>query len=126
MSYATAPVVRSAPKRGRAGSAYHAAVQAVRQRAMAGEPCHFHNLNPDCPGYWDWTLHHNHRAAFTAHHLVRLMDGGVPVPDPRLMAPAHRSCNAWDGLRHQNHVRRIQRHAIIGARRRQERTSRQW
>lgn len=96
-----------APHRGRAGTAYQDACAVVRKRAEAGEPCYFWRQPhyEDCPGGFDWTLHAlfpNHRWAFTAHHLHRLMDGGPPVPDPALMAPAHRACNARDGLRAQN------------------------
>ena len=109
MSYAATNRTRRsshAPKRGRDGSAYHAAVSTVRQRALAGEPCHFWRKRPQCPGRFDWRLHHNHPYAFTAHHLDHLMHGGPAVADPNRMAPAHRACNAWDGLRQQNARRR--------------------
>ena len=111
MSYRTQPA-RSAPKHGRQGTEYIAAVQAVRDRAAAGEPCYFW-ADPRCPhhpptghysdaGRFDLDLPHQHRNAFTAHHLNRLMDGGQPVPDPTHMAPAHRGCNSRDGLTAQN------------------------
>jgi hypothetical protein len=94
---------RPSPRSGRQGAEYRAATAEVRERAKGGEPCWFWGRDPDCPGPgWDWRLGHNHRDAFTAHHLNRLMDGGEAVPDSRLMAPAHRGCNARDGLRAQN------------------------
>lgn len=105
MSYATQRP-RPAPKNGRDGPAYRAACAVVRERAQRGEHCYFEGRHPECPGgYFDLALPHNHRHAFTAHHIRRLMDGGVPVPDPRLMYPAHRGCNARDGLQAQNALR---------------------
>jgi hypothetical protein len=103
MSYAKQPP-HPAPHRGRTGTTYRQATQAIRQRAKQGEPCYFYNQPgyEDCPGGWNWQLHHNNPWAYTTHHLHRLMDGGHPTPDPRLMAPAHRACNARDGLRAQN------------------------
>jgi hypothetical protein len=119
--------VVSGPKSGRQGARYRAATAQVRSRAQQGEACWFWGRDPHCPcpGF-PWDAHHNHPLAFTAHHLDRLMDGGDPVPDPRLMVPAHRSCNARDGLRAQNE-RRMAR-ATVAATYRQlyEATSRQW
>lgn len=110
------------------GAAYNRATAEVRKRAKAGEICCFWGVRPECPGpWWDWSLPHNDPAAFTAHHLNRLMDGGVAVPDSRFMAPAHRGCNAWDGLRAQN-ARRAGRHlpASAAAGVVPERTSQRW
>jgi hypothetical protein len=105
MSYATQRA-QPAPKSGRVGAEYRAAVKAVRERAAIGEPCYFWGTNPKCPGpRINLTLPTNHRHAFTAHHIDRLMDGGHPTPDPRHMAPAHRGCNSWDGLKAQNERR---------------------
>jgi hypothetical protein len=123
MPYATQRP-RPGPYRPR-GPAYRTAVAQVRARAQAGEVCWFWQRDPQCtrPGF-DWTLHPNHVWAFTAHHLERVMDGGHPEPDPRLMAPAHRGCNARDGLRAQN-ARRAGRR--LGRWTHQpERTSRVW
>jgi hypothetical protein len=100
-----------------------AAETTVRQRAQAGEPCWFW-LQPgyeDCPGGWDWQLHHNHPLGYTTHHLHRLMDGGDATPQAEDMAPAHRRCNARDGLKAQN-ARRSGRHLTSHA----ERTRRPW
>jgi hypothetical protein len=100
MPYATQP--HASGRQGHKSAAYNQAVAEVRQRAQAGEVCWFYQIRPECHGMWDWSLDSNDGWAFTAHHLDRLMDGGPPVPDPRLMVPAHRGCNAWDGLRAQN------------------------
>ena len=100
-----APGTGHGSKSGRTGAAYRAAWAAVRDRAIQGEPCYFGRIYPSCPMGWDWTLPYNHAWAFTAHHLHRIMDGGAPVPDPSLMVPAHRSCNARDGLQAQNNRR---------------------
>jgi len=95
---------RPARPRGDGGGRYRAAARrvaaAVRARAEAGEQCWFHGRPgyEQCPGGFDWTLHPSARWAYTAHHLDRLMHGGVPDPDPARMAPAHRSCNSRDGL----------------------------
>jgi hypothetical protein len=115
-----------APHNGRTGTAYLEATQVVRQRAQAGEPCYFWHQPgyEDCPGGWNWNLHHNHPYAYTTHHLHRLMDGGHPTPDPALMAPAHRACNARDGLRAQN-ARRAGVHLTPGQLQ-PERTSQAW
>jgi hypothetical protein len=105
MSYA-----RQRPQPGPRGyeeSKYRKAAGEVRKRAQAGEPCWFWGRDPGCPSpSWDWRLNHNHRHAFTVHHLNRLMDGGEIVADSRLMVPAHRGCNARDGLKAQN-ARRV-------------------
>jgi hypothetical protein len=100
-----APGTGHGSKSGRTGAAYRAAWLAVRGRAQQGEPCYFRHTYPQCPGGWAWDLPYNHAWAFTAHHLHRIMDGGSPVPDPAMMVPAHRSCNARDGLQAQNHRR---------------------
>jgi hypothetical protein len=100
MPYADQPV-RSGPARKR-GPGYDMAVAEVRRRAQQGEGCFFRGVCPMCPGVWDWGLPSNHGDAFTAHHLHRVMEGGSVVVDPALMAPAHRRCNAWDGLTAQN------------------------
>ncbi len=106
MSYKTQRP-RPAPHNGRQGAAYQTACAEVRKRAKQGEPCHFWQQPgyEDCPGGWNWNLPPNHRWAYTTHHLHRLMDGGHPIPDPALMAPAHRACNARDGLIAQNNRR---------------------
>jgi hypothetical protein len=103
MAYRDRPA-QSAPRRGRGGAAYRRAVDEVRQRVADGEVCWFYRRPgfEECPGWINLDLHHQDRWAFTAHHLHRLMDGGGAVVDPRLMAPAHRACNASDGLRAQN------------------------
>lgn len=90
---------------GRTGSDYAAAVAVVRARAKEGEGCYM------CGGGFNWDLPYNHRAAFTAHHLDRLMDGGSPVCSPDRMAPAHRGCNGRDGLIAMNQRRNAQRRA---------------
>lgn len=100
-----APGTGHGSKSGRTGAGYRAAWLAVRGRAQQGELCYFRHTYTQCPGAWNWDLPYNHAWAFTAHHLHRIMDGGAPVPDPALMVPAHRSCNARDGLRAQNHRR---------------------
>lgn len=108
MSYATHRRrygAASAPKAGRTGAAYRAAIAEVRTRARRGEPCCF------CGGGFDWALHHNDARAFTAHHGARLMEGGAPVPDPSTMFPAHRACNSRDGLQAQNQRRRTHQQA---------------
>lgn len=66
--------------------------------------CHFHGMAgfDRCPGRIDLALPTQDRWAFTAHHLQRLMDGGQPNVGVDDLAPAHRSCNAADGLRAQN------------------------
>jgi hypothetical protein len=102
MSYARQPSMH-APNRGRDSQAYRRASAVVRQRAANGEPCYFWGRHPQCPHPWiNLQLPSQHRHAFTAHHLDRLMDGGTVLPDPTLMAPAHRGCNARDGLMAQN------------------------
>lgn len=78
---------------------------AIRARAAAGEPCYFHHRPgyEQCPGRIDLRLDGRvDRWAFTVHHLVRIMDGGPAVPHTALAAPAHRACNARDGLLQQN------------------------
>lgn len=117
-----------APKAGRQGAAYRRAVAQVRGRAKNGEPCWFWGTRPECPGpVWDWTLDPKRDpAAFTAHHLHRIMDYGDPIPDSRFMVPAHRGCNAWDGLRAQNDRRAGRTHPIPLGDPLPERTSRSW
>lgn len=98
------PYARQPPHPGPRRPTNRTAETAVRARAQAGEPCWFWRQAgyEDCPGGWDWTLHHNHPLAYTTHHLHRLMDGGNATPQPDDMAPAHRRCNARDGLKAQN------------------------
>lgn len=115
MPYAEQPreLTHNAPHAGRNGAAYRAAVDVVRERARRGERCWFwrkpgHQCSPR--GIIDLRAHYQSRWGFTAHHLDRIMDGGVAVPDPRRMAPAHRGCNARDGLLAQN-ARRAARRA---------------
>ncbi len=91
-------------KRGRDTRAYRRLVEEVRDRVRHGEPCYL------CGDPIDLTLYWRSGGAFTSHHLARLMDGGAAVPDPALMVPAHRACNARDGLRAQN-ARRAARKA---------------
>lgn len=105
MSYANQRP-RHAPNRGRDSQPYRRACVEVRKRAKRGERCWFWGKDPHCPAPgFDWTLPANHRWAFTTHHLDRLMDGGHVLPDPGMMVPAHRGCNARDGLRAQNQRR---------------------
>lgn len=78
-------------------------IAAVRARAATGEPCYFHQ-HPACPGPINLAITRG-RWAFTVHHLNRIMDGGPLVPHPALAAPAHRACNARDGLSAQNRRR---------------------
>jgi hypothetical protein len=113
--------------RGYEGAKYREAAGEVRKRAQAGESCWFWGRDPACPSPgWDWQLDHNHRYAFTVHHLNRLMDGGEMIPDSRLMVPAHRGCNARDGLKAQNARRTgIPGHTVIPGVT-LERTSRTW
>lgn len=113
MSYARQPP-RPGPRRGSRSQEIRAA-QPVRARAMAGEPCYFWGRYgyDDCPGGWNWALPWNHRWAFTVHHLHRVMDGGQVIAHPDHMAPAHRACNARDGLRAQN-ARRAGIHLVSG------------
>lgn len=116
----------SGPTNGRTGAQYEAIKAEVRARAEQGEACYFWGINPNCPyPYFDWALPHNDRHAFTVHHLHRIMDGGDPVPDSRLTAPAHRGCNGWDGLRAQN-ARRAGLHYAPAQLLLPERTSQTW
>lgn len=126
MPYADRPA-QSAPHRGRYTATAKAAAAQVRARAQAGEPCWFYRQThyEDCPGGWNWQLPANHRWAYTTHHLHRLMDGGTPDPDPAQMAPAHRGCNARDGLRAQN-ARRAGMHLPTVTHSEGDRTSRAW
>lgn len=106
MPYADQPrsLTHSAPKRGRGSAAYRAACAEVRERARLGERCWFWRRrgHEACPGSIDLRLPSNARWAFTAHHKHRLMDGGAALVSSRDMAPAHRACNARDGLMAQN------------------------
>jgi hypothetical protein len=43
--------------------------------------------------------------SFSGHHIERVMDGGAAVVDISKLVPAHRGCNAADGLRAQNNRR---------------------
>jgi hypothetical protein len=111
------------------GAKYQAGVDQLRAQVQHGRGCWFYGRPGygDCPGAIDLALHHNHRWAFTAHHLDRLMDGGLAVPGAHRMAPAHRACNARDGLIAQN----TRRHTRSGHTRQvvprwSERTSRAW
>ena len=104
-------LTHNAPHRGREGKAYRDACAIVRERVRLGARCWFwrrpgHEL---CPGRIDLRLPGNHRFAFTAHHKHRVMDGGAAVVHADDLAPAHRACNARDGLIRQNQVRAAQR-----------------
>lgn len=116
MSYARQPP-RPGPRRGSRSKEIRAS-QPVRARAEAGELCWFYRQPgyEDCPGGFDWVLHKlypNDPWAFSVHHLDRVMDGGPVIADPERMAPAHRHCNARDGLRAQN-ARRAGIHLVSG------------
>jgi hypothetical protein len=106
MPYADQPARRGSDHtaRGDNGRAYREAVALVRERALEGERCWFWRRpgHEECPGRIRFDVHYQTRWAFTAHHLQRLMDGGAAVVQGRAMAPAHRACNARDGLRAQN------------------------
>lgn len=106
MPYADQPARRGSDHVGRGDNAraYRRAVELVRERAREGERCWFwHKLGHEgCPGLIRFDVHYQHRWAFTAHHLRRLMDGGAAVVTGEGMVPAHRGCNARDGLRAQN------------------------
>jgi hypothetical protein len=126
MPYADQPrsLTHGAPKRGRGGAAYERACLEVRARVQRGERCYFwrrrgHDV---CPGRINLQLPSNHRWAFTAHHLRRLMDGGEAVVRSEDMAPAHRACNARDGLMAQN-ARRAQRAQVTRQSRMRARSS---
>lgn len=97
-------LTRNAPHRGRSGKDYLEAVESARARVRRGERCWFWRKpgHDACPGVISLEVAPNTRWSFTAHHLERLMDGGAAVVDGRLMAPAHRACNARDGLMAQN------------------------
>jgi hypothetical protein len=126
MSYAQQPAMH-APNRGRDSQAYRRASDVVRQRAKDGEICWFYGKRPECPGkVWWWGIHPNDKRAFSTHHLIRLMDGGDVLPDPALMVPAHRGCNAWDGLKAQNDRRKGQPPPRMVTQGHTERTSRTW
>jgi hypothetical protein len=138
VSYAQQRLKRGAqpgPPRKR-GAAYTRAVAQLRGQVQQGRGCWFAGRPgyQDCPGAIDLGLHHNHRHAFTAHHLDRLMDGGRAVPQGGRLVPAHRCCNARDGLRAQNE-RRAQHTSMSTTTRtaqarqastQDERTSRAW
>lgn len=124
MSYAQQPPQHGSDRPNRA--AYERAAATVRERAHNGEPCWFWGRDPYCPDpHFDWQLPSNHRLAYTTHHLDRLMDGGDPAPDPACMVPAHRGCNARDGLNAQNARRRGQP-TTTPTTTPTERTSRNW
>jgi hypothetical protein len=97
-------LTHNAPHNGRQGAAYKAACFEIRERVRLGARCYFWRRpgHEQCPGAIDLRLPSNHRLAFTAHHLQRLMDGGAAVVSAQFMAPAHRGCNARDGLMAQN------------------------
>ena len=57
-----------------------------------------------------------HRLAGTAHHIIRLAQGGDPL-DPANLAPAHRGCNTSESNKLRGGKAR---------RRRAVRTSRSW
>lgn len=99
---------RPAPHRGRDGKAYRALCTRLREQVARGRVCWFYGRpgHDQCPRTIDLGLPSQHRYAFTAHHLQRLMDGGPAVPRLADMAPAHRACNARDGLHAQNARRR--------------------
>src|ERR1043165_6781554 len=106
MPYADQPrsLTHSAPKNGRGSAAYRAACAEVRERVRLGERCWFWRKrgHEACPGRIDLRLPGNARWEFTAHHKRRLMDGGAALVRSVDMAPAHRACNARDGLMAQN------------------------
>jgi hypothetical protein len=104
-------LTHSAPKRGRHGAAYEQACIEVRARVQRGERCYFWRRpgHEACLGRINLQLPSNHRWAFTAHHMHRLMDGGAAVVRSQDMAPAHRACNARDGLMAQNARRGVRR-----------------
>jgi hypothetical protein len=113
-------LTHNAPHNGRSGAAYRAEVAQVRERVRRGgraARCWFWRRpgHEACPGAIDLRLPPNHRFAFTAHHLQRLMDGGAAVVSAQFMAPAHRGCNARDGLMAQN-ARRAAGVRRVGAR----------
>ena len=123
MPYADQPrsLTRNAPKNGRGGAAYRAALAVVRERVRAGALCWFWRKpgHEACPGRIDLRLPANHRWALTGHHLHRLMDGGSALPArPSELAPAHRACNARDGLIAQNARRAALRARGVGGVRR--------
>lgn len=92
------------------------AIAAVRARATAGEPCYFHGRpgHPTCPGLINMALPGaRHRWAFTVHHIQRIMHGGLAVPHPALLAPAHRGCNSRDGLYAQNQRRQARSQGVV-------------
>lgn len=103
MPYASDPV-RSAPHNGRDAAGYRAACAEVRERVRLGARCYFWRRpgHDRCPGVINLRLRANARWSFTAHHIHRLMDGGAAVVDARHLVPAHRACNARDGLMAQN------------------------
>lgn len=117
MPYANQPrsLTRNAPKNGRGGAAYRAVLELVRERVRRGERCWFWRKrgHEACPGVVDLRLQANHRWAFTAHHKRRLMDGGSALARVEDMAPAHRACNARDGLMAQNARRAEQRSRAV-------------
>lgn len=54
----------------------------------------------------DYSLHRNHKRAFTIDHVIPLWTGQNPDPlDPRGWQPAHRSCNSSRGAREHNRER---------------------
>jgi hypothetical protein len=114
-------LTHNAPHRGREGKAYRDALEVVRERVRRGAPCWFWRRpgHEACPGRINLQVKPNTRWSFTAHHLQRLMDGGAAVDIAR-MVPAHRACNARDGLMAQNARRALQRaragHPRTGAR----------
>jgi len=112
--YADQPrsLTHNAPHNGRSGAAYRAVLEAVRERVRAGERCYFwrkRGHERTCLGRIDLRLPANHRYGFTMHHKLRLMDGGAALPRLADVAPAHRSCNARDGLMAQNERRRMRK-----------------
>jgi hypothetical protein len=106
MSYADQP--RTQGRRDADSAAYRAVCKQVKDRAQAGgELCWFYRRpgHEACPGGFDFGLHWQDKDAITVHHLHRRMDGGDLVPDVADLVPAHRGCNARDGLRAQNERR---------------------
>lgn len=109
MPYRDQPA-RPAPHRGRGGRRYLELCAQLRRRVrLEALPCWFYGKpgHEACPRIIDLALPSQHRYAFTAHHLDRLMDGGPAVPRAHRMVPAHRACNARDGLIAQNARRRM-------------------
>lgn len=66
--------------------------------AIAQKPCAL------CGARIDYSLHRNHRLAFTVDHITPLWQGGPPL-DPGNWQPAHRRCNSSRGAKETNKIR---------------------